>query len=229
MSFNGNLQKYVAIAVIIGSIFAIISFSVILNLTQTNLPDPNPPITQGLGMKIASRMETREGDISYIWCYNNTWVNLNLTEHYGEYIDGVLIDLVDQSPTAALIHEPTADFADIDQLDVNHILADFRNSLSVLNDTSTLIDNLGELLPLTFLIDIAYEDNSSVSVIYSKEHNLVSVINGTWTLSEHLFHGIHQVEMYYNYDSLLFFPLEDPSLVLTSLENFAELIYTTFP
>ncbi|MHA2278678.1 MAG: hypothetical protein ACXAC2_23105, partial [Candidatus Kariarchaeaceae archaeon] len=146
-----------------------------------------------------------------------------------EFIDGVLIDLVDQTPTAALIHEPTADFADINQLDVNSILADFRTSLSVLNDTSTLIDNLGDLLPLTFLIDIAYEDNTSISVIYSQEHNLVSVINGTWTLSEHLFHGINQVEMDYNYDSLLFFPLEDPSLVLTSLENFATLFYTTFP
>jgi hypothetical protein len=229
MSFNGNLQKYIAVAVIFGSILAIITFNVLLNATQVNPPGPNPPGNQGLGMKIAARMETREENISYIWCYNNTWANLNLSEHYGEFIDGVLIDLVDQTPTAALIHEPTADFADINQLDVNSILADFRTSLSVLNDTSTLIDNLGDLLPLTFLIDIAYEDNTSISVIYSQEHNLVSVINGTWTLSEHLFHGINQVEMDYNYDSLLFFPLEDPSLVLTSLENFATLFYTTFP
>lgn len=228
MSFNGNLQKYIVVAVVLGSVFAIVTFAVLLNATKVT-PPFDPPIAKGIGAKIAERMESNEENISYIWCYNNTWANLNLSEHYGEFIDGVLIDLVDQTPTAALIHEPTADFADIDHLDVNSILADFRTSLSVLNDTSTLIDNLGDLLPLTFLIDIAYEDNTSISVIYSQEHNLVSVINGTWTLSEHLFHGINQVEMDYNYDSLLFFPLENPSLVQTSLENFANLFYTTFP
>jgi len=231
MSFNGNLQKYIAVAVILGSVFAIITFSVLLNATQLPPTDPNPPVPGGIGAKIAERMEANEENISYIWCYNNTWVNLHLSNHYQDidFIDGVRIGLVDQTPTAALIHEPTADFADIDQLAVNKVMADFRNSLKVLNDTSTLINNLGELLPLTFLIDIAYEDNTSLSVIYSQEHNLVSVVNGTWTLSENLHQGIHQIEMDYSYDSLLFFPLEDPTLILTALENFANLLYTTFP
>ena len=49
MSFNGNLQKYAAIAVIFGSIFAIITFSILLNATQVTPPGPNPPIVKGIG------------------------------------------------------------------------------------------------------------------------------------------------------------------------------------
>jgi hypothetical protein len=229
MSFNGNLQKYIAVAVILGSIFAIITFSILLNATQLTPQGPNPPVAKGIGAKIAEGMETNEDNISYIWCYNNTWTNLNLSAHYEEFIDGVRIGLVDQTPTAALIHEPTANFAEIDQLSLNNIMADFRNSISVLNDTSTSFDDLIEIWPPTFLIDIAYEDNTSVSIIYSQEHNLISVVNGTWTLSEYLHHGIYQVIMDYSSDSFLFFPLDDPSLILTALENFANLIYTAFP
>jgi len=229
MSFNGNLQKYIAVAVILGSLFAIITFSVLLNATQLTPPGQNPPIAKGIGAKIAERMEANEDNISYIWCYNNSWVNLNLSEHYEQFIDGLRIGLVDQTPTAALIHEPTADIAEINQNMLNSVMADFRNSLSVLNDTSTIIDDLGDIMPLTFLIDIAYEDNTSISVIYSKEHNLVSVINGTWILSEYPHHGIHSVITDYDYNSSLFFPLEDSSLILTALENFANLIYATFP
>ena len=228
MSFNGNLQKYGAIAIILGSVLAIVTFSVLLNVTQDNPPEPPPPVG-GVGSKIAERMEAMEENISYIWCYNNTFTNINISNHFQMYIDGVRIGLVDNNPMIALIHEPEAEINPIDQQDLNSVMADFRDSIAVHNDTSTTIDNLIEIWPPTFMIDIAYEDSTSISVIYSQEYNLLSVVNGTWTLSAYTHHGINTVETSYAYDSAVFFELEDPALVQTALQSFANLIYDAFP
>jgi len=55
-----------------------------------------------------------------------------------------------------------------------------------LNETSDSIKDLGDIIPWppTFVWDIAFNDNTSISLIYSKDQNVLAAINGTWKASE---------------------------------------------
>ena len=238
MAINGNILKYGLFAIVIGGIIATSVFIVAYNLLNNQDTNNNgngngngngEPPQGGIGAQIAARMAASEENISYVWCYNNTWVNLNLSTHYDPlYIDGVRVGLVEDTPRMALIHEPTAELADIDQQDLNDVMANFRGAVEVLNDTSSNF-TMTDIWPPSFICDIAYEDETSLSLVFSKEHNVLSVVNGTWELSQDTHHGIHTVNVAYNYDDLVFLPISDVQLILTAIESFEQLIYNTFP
>ncbi|WP_455139497.1 hypothetical protein [Candidatus Hodarchaeum mangrovi] len=234
MSFNGNLKKYGAIAVISGGILSVIIFGILLNATDI-IPGPGPgpdnPPSIGVGLRLATRMQNSEDNISYIWCYNNSWVNINLTEHYQtkvDMIDGIRVGLVNDTPTIALIHEPMAEISTFNISDLNNVMGKFHEAISVLNDTTTAIKNLGDIWPPTFMIELAYENGSSLSIIYSKPYSLISVVNGTWTLSEFEHHGIRHVELEYR-DDYLFLPFTDHSRITSALNALGDFIYELFP
>ena len=234
MAIDGNILKYGLFAIVIGGIIATSAFIVAYNLLNTGDTNGNgngngEPPQGGIGAQIAARMAASEENISYVWCYNNTWVNLNLSSHYEPlYIDGVRVGLVEDTPKMALIHEPAAELADIDQQDLNDVMADFRGALEVLNDTNPSL-NMTDIWPPSFICDIAYEDETSLSLVFSKEHNVLSVVNGTWELSQHTHHGIHTVNVAYNYDDLVFLPITDVQLIISAIQSFEQFIYDTFP
>jgi len=234
MAINGNIIKYGFFAIVIGGIIATSAFIVAYNLLNSEDTNGNgngngKPPQGGIGAQIAARMAASEENISYVWCYNNTWVNLNLSEHYDPlYIDGVRVGLVENTPRMALIHEPAAELADIDQQDLNDVMANFRGALEVLNDTSPSL-TMTDIFPPSFICDIAYEDETSLSLVFSKEHNVLSVVNGTWELTQYTHHGIQVMNVAYNYDDLVFLPISDVQLILTAIESFEQLIYDTFP
>ncbi|MFX0206848.1 MAG: hypothetical protein ACFFDT_12750 [Candidatus Hodarchaeota archaeon] len=241
MALNGNIIKYGIIAIVIGGIIATSAFFVAYNLLNSENNNPEngdgngdgngngEPPQGGIGAQIAARMAASEENISYVWCYNNTWVNFNLSEHYSPlYIDGIRIGLVNDAPKMALIHEPAAELADIDQQDLNDVMANFRGALEVLNETSPTL-TMTDIWPPSFICDIAYEDGTSLSLVFSKEHNVISVVNGTWVLSQYPHHGINGVNVAYNYDDLVFLPISDVQLILTAIQSFEQLIFETFP
>ncbi|UCG01260.1 MAG: hypothetical protein JSW11_16790 [Candidatus Heimdallarchaeota archaeon] len=244
MALNGNILKYGIIAIVIGGIIATSAFIIaynILNNQDTNHENGNGngngdgngngEIPEGgIGAQIAARMAASEDNISYVWCYNNTWVNFNLSMHYTPlYIDGIRVGLVNDIPKMALIHEPVAELADINQQDLNDVMANFRGAIEVLNDTSQTLTDIMDIFPPSFICDIAYEDGTSLSLIFSKEHSVLSVLNGTWELSQHTHFGINTVNVAYNFDDLVFLPLSDAQLFLTAIQSFEDLIYETFP
>lgn len=238
MAINGNIMKYGIIAIVIGGIIATGAFIVAYNILNSEDPSNEngngngngKPIEGGIGARIAARMAASEENISYVWCYNNTWVNLNLSEHYVPiFIDGILVGLVNDTPRMALIHEPEAELADINQQDLNEVMANFRGALKVLNDTSQTLTDIMDIWPPSFICDIAYEDGTSLSLVFSKEHSVLSVLNGTWELSQFTHFGINTVNVAYNYDDLVFLPISDVQLFLTAIQSFEELIFETFP
>jgi hypothetical protein len=240
MAMNGNIIKYGIIAIVIGGIIATSAFIFaynILNAQDANHENGNgdgngdgeTPVG-GIGAQIASRMAASEENISYVWCYNNTWVNFNLSTHYDPlYIDGIRVGLVNDTPKMALIHEPKAKVADISQEDLNDVMAHFRDAIKVLNDTSQTINDIMDIWPPSFICDIAYDDGTSLSLMFSREYSVLSVLNGTWELSTHTHFGINTVNVGYNYDDLVFLPMSDVQLFLTAMQSFEELIYETFP
>ncbi|MHA1228822.1 MAG: hypothetical protein ACTSR2_09665 [Candidatus Hodarchaeales archaeon] len=231
MSFNGNLKKYGVIAIVAGGILGVFAFGVMLNLTQlpNNGINPPPPVVgKGIGFRIAQKMLNSQDNVSYVWCYNNTWVNVNISEHYGRMIDGVRAGFINDTPSMALIHEPQAEIATINSSEFNQVMTSFRDAIAALNDTSTNT-SINDIWPPTFLIDIAYDNGSSLSIVYSKEHNMLSVVNGTWTLSSFEHFGIKAIDVIMDYQSLVFFPLTDSSLMVKALQDFANYIYGLFP
>jgi hypothetical protein len=108
-------------------------------------------------------------------------------------------------------------------------MANFQNAIKVLNDTNQTITDIMDILPPSFICDIAYEGGNSLSLIFSKEHSVLSVLNGTWELSQHKHFGINTVMVAYNYDDLVFLPISDSELFLTGIHSFEQLIYETFP
>ncbi len=235
MAFNLKSKQFGSLVLIFGGIFSVILVIFALNvlfpptLPEDNNQPPSTPSEKGIGYLIASRMAAAEENVSYVWCYNNTWVNLDLSEHYGKYIDGVRIGLVNDSSKMALIHEPSAETKDIDRQDLNTVMANFRGAITVLNDTSESLTDIMQIWPPTFICDIAYENGSSLSLMFSEEHQVLSVLNGTWTLSQWQHHGINALIFNYSYDDLVFLPLSDMQLFLQALESFETLIYETFP
>ncbi|MFW9904748.1 MAG: hypothetical protein ACFFFH_10480 [Candidatus Thorarchaeota archaeon] len=238
MAINGNIIKYGIIAIVIGGIIASGAFIVAYNLLNSEDKDhengngnKNGEIpTGGIGAKIAARMAASNDNISYVWCYNNTWVNINLSDYYDPlYIDGIRVGLVNDTPRMALIHEPSAELADINQEDLNNVMGNFQNAIKILNDTSQSFTGIMDIWPPSFICDIAYEGGNSLSLIFSQKYSVLSVLNGTWELSQHKHFGINTVMVAYNFDDLVFLPISDVDLFLTAINSFEQLIYETFP
>lgn len=231
MAINGNTMKYGAIALVIGGILSASIFVVALNLVnnQTNPGDNNPTPSEGIGARIAARMANAEDSISYVWMYNNSFVNVNLSAHYVPHIDGVRIGLVNNEQKMALIHEPLAEIADISQVDLDTVMSKFRKAVEVLNDTSQTITDIMDIWPPSFICDIAYEDNTSLSLIFSKEKGVLSIVNGTWELSSAIHHGINSVIIQYSFDNLVFLPISNIQLMIEAIQGLENFIYDTFP
>ena len=105
-------KKQGIIAIFAGGITGIILFMVVLNAYHLfNTLPYVPPIEDTEGSIIAEQLENKEANISYIWIYNNTWVNVNLSTYYSRLIDGILVGSINGTFAMALIHEPSAEIA----------------------------------------------------------------------------------------------------------------------
>lgn len=232
MALNGKIMKYGVVVIIAGGMISLSILAIMMNLNPpSDTPDNGEPPSSGqsIGFRIASRMASAEENISYVWCYNNSWVNLNLSEHYRRFIDGVRIGLVNDTPKIALINEPQANISEISQQDVNTVMGKFRGAISDVNDTSQSYTDIMQIWPPSFICDIAYEDGSSLSLMFSKDHQVLSVLNGTWELSQWKHHGINVISFNYSYDDLVFLPISDLYQMLEAIQSFENLIYATFP
>lgn len=231
MSINGNIKKYGAIALIFGGIISASLFVVVLNLGDDIVGpgDNDPSQFSGIGARIAARMAETEDNISYVWMYNNSFVNGNLSEHYEQPIDGVRIGLVNNEQKIALIHEPAAEVVDINQSDLNSVMSNFRGAIEVLNDTNQTMTDIMDIWPPSFICDIAYEDNTSLSLIFSKEKGVLSVVNGTWSLSSFTHHGINALDIQYSFDNLVFLPITNIQLMIEAIQSLENFIYNLFP
>lgn len=232
MKINGNIKKYSAAAIVGGSIIAIVVFSFafgIFNLPfGNNGTTENPPAVIGIGGKIAARMEANEGNIAYLWNYNNTFCNYNLSNLFDAYIDGFRVGTSGENATLALIHEPAAEMATVNRTDLNTALAGFSNVISKINDTSIEVGEIDDMWPPDFLIDVAYEDNTSLSLAFSRNNKVLGVINGTWSLTGNFHFGIETLNYNYNYDDMVFLKLDDIQPFLNAISTFQDFIYDAY-
>ncbi|NHJ02963.1 MAG: hypothetical protein EAX86_12575 [Candidatus Heimdallarchaeota archaeon] len=228
MSLNGNIKRIGAIGLLLGGVMAFSVFLIIYNLELPSNPNV-PPQENLIGERIAARMAEAEENISHVWCYNNSFVNGNLSEYYEMYIDGLSIGKsLNDSLIMALIHEPLAESTEVSQSSLNSVMASFRSAVTNVAGYSSVSD-LMEIWPPNFMIDIAYEDGTSLSLIFSKTHQVLSIHNGTWEFSPHYRYGIQLLDFTRESIGEVFLEITDTQYMLAAIQAFETWIHEIFP
>jgi hypothetical protein len=176
--------------IIIGGILFLPDF-IADNPTDTNENEnsnTNQKIT--IGARIASYIESRSPDILFTWSYNNSIVNTNFTDQIGAYVDGVLTygsHINDSIANVSLVGVFGSQSEKIPSTALYSIFNKFEIAMEDLNKTSASIKDIGDIAPWppTFVWDIAFKDNTSISLVYSQAQSVLAAINGTWTGSEY--------------------------------------------
>lgn len=149
-----------------------------------------PTLTQPLGAAAASYVDARTDNIVFLWAYNCTLVNENLTQYYQEsvdaYVDGVSILLNGSSPEVTVLFAPYTSQRTVEgQLTLDQ-WNDLRRNLftygiGVMDAAPQHPDYFPHTWPVTLLLDVYFSDNTVLSIGYTKQDQLVSIQYGTWT------------------------------------------------
>ena len=247
--FNGNLKRNSIIAIIAGCVLTIgvvgtgtTMTAVIYFLSNPGTPPPDPGpgpgdvILQTIGARIAEYIDDRAADVVFGWCYNNTFVNLNITTHFPFYVDAVMLSgALDNSTdlNLSVIHEPMAENTTVSSSSVSSVVNQLEKAITTLNDTSPTISSIDHIFPPTLLWDIAFSDNTSLSIVYSKQAHVFAAINGTWEYSDFIFHGVRFPLFDYSTNpwdaAYLVLDNESEHLVLSALQALQDMIIEAFP
>jgi hypothetical protein len=250
-----NIKTSGIFAILLGVLLSIMIFS--MGIILLPFPVTDPTISpDGVGDLIAKNMQRRIDEVTYLWSFNNTWTNVNLSSHYSQYIDGLRIGLSDESTKAALISEPNARIEDIDQDQFNTVMEALRLAISEMDLDQYEDVTFDDLFPPTIVFDIVYEDNTTLSLVFSKEERVIGVLNGTletWQEPDPITSttvdtpttvttvipfaktvsitedSIDKPNIYYSFDDIVFLSVGDPIKFLQAINNFESLIYETFP
>lgn len=248
---NGTLLKYNIAAIIAGITFTLIIAGAIIIIPDFIANSPTEPNGNNnnhnghnftIGARIASYIETRSSDILFTWSYNNSIVNVNFTDQIGAYVDGVLTygSHVNGSVSkVSLVGVFGSQSEEISSSTLDLIFNKFEIAIEDLNETSDSIKDLGDITPWppTFVWDIAFNDNTSISLIYSKDQYVLAAINGTWTASEFGLSGEEIIEFpqfeyeYHSQDVPLPFLILDETAelqVLDAVNSYVDLVSVEF-
>ncbi len=230
MALNGSFKKQGLIAIFAGGITGILLFLAVSSLYNSfNIIPFVPPVEETTGSTIAKEMESKEANISYVWIFNNTWLNVNISTHYSKFIDGIQVGDINGTFTMALLHEPTATISPINRSQLQEVMVQFRSTIIPLDNVSQTINDLGDIDPPTFLMDIAYEDGTAFSIAFSKEKMVFGFLQGVWEQTEISFRGVRIVQVYYNTHNMQFLEITDSSNIYAGMNALAELIFSVFP
>ncbi|MFX0085086.1 MAG: hypothetical protein ACFFAU_05380 [Candidatus Hodarchaeota archaeon] len=244
MKINGNIKSKTVIAAFLGTFLTIVVVSSVfllpyilesLNPSQPNGPY-TPPVTDlTIGARIAQYLDTRSSDIVFGFSYNNTFVNINISEIVQDYVDGFIIygaPMNGSTINLTIIHISGADSIIINTTEFISVTDSFEIAMEGLNVSSTITD-WTNIWPPTFMWDIAFNDNTSLSLVYSQTQSVIAAVNGTWEMSSFGFGDppvfIDFPNFEYNweeYDKRKYLVLDNESeiLVLNAIQAFYDMI-----
>jgi hypothetical protein len=139
-----------------------------------------------IGARIAEYMDTRSSDILFGFSFNNSFVNTNLSDIVQTYVDGFIIygaPMNGSTINLTIIHVLGANSTIIDTTEFISVTDNFEIAMRGLDNVSTEVDNWSYICPPTFMWDIAFDDNTSLSLVYSQERKVMAAVNGTWEMS----------------------------------------------
>jgi len=149
-----------------------------------------PTFSQPLGAAAAGYIDARVDNIVFLWVYNCTLVNENLTEYYqesvGAYVDGLSVYLNGSSPEVTVLFAPYTSQRTVEgQLTLDQ-WNDLRRNLftygiGVMGAAPQHPDYFPHTWPVTLLLDVYFSDKTVLSIGYTKQDQLVSIQYGAWT------------------------------------------------
>ncbi|MFX1256193.1 MAG: hypothetical protein ACFFCZ_31590, partial [Promethearchaeota archaeon] len=168
---------------------------------------------------------------------NNTWLD-NLSTLYQEYIGFLLIRsdnthtkiALDIHPWLVENHSWPAE-KEISQNEVNGIFSGLRSAISELDTIAENISSFEELMPLDLLMDIDYDDGTSLRLALSIEKGILGVLNGTWEDRPSNYNGTGWIFIppEHNYTDSIFLKIANIELFLSVLQQLEEFILAIFP
>ncbi|MHA2500505.1 MAG: hypothetical protein ACXAEL_13140 [Candidatus Hodarchaeales archaeon] len=194
----------IALVVISSSIFLLPDLEL---FSSSETPEPGPIKGSALGTRIANFMDFRTPDVVFAWSSNNTVVNSDLTEQFNDYVHAVMnygmpISAARSNVSVFIgLENFRMETVENDPEALNSVAENFENALNGLEDVSASLKSLDDVLPVAFLWDIAYSDNTSLSLIYSQEYHVIAAINGTWIMGEIDLLGKTVPFPYFQYDA----------------------------
>lgn len=212
MNLKGKMRRNRLFAVTTGIslILVVIASAFLLSelelFSSSEIPEPGPIKGSALGTRIANFMDSRTPDVVFAWSSNNTVVNSNLTEQFSDYVHAVMnygmsISAARSNVSVFIgLENFKMETVENDPEELNSVAENFENALKGLEDVSTSLKSLDDVLPVTFLWDIAYSDGTSLSLIYSQEYHVIAAINGTWIMGEMDLLGNKVPFPYFQYD-----------------------------
>ncbi|MFW9930236.1 MAG: hypothetical protein ACFFD1_12650 [Candidatus Thorarchaeota archaeon] len=245
MKINGAIRKNILIAMSGGIILTLVIagaiFFVPLIIPTTN-PNQNPnsnPSIGKVGRLLAKYFETRGPDVEFSWAFNNSIINLNVTESSGTYVDGVVTygSIDNESITnITLVHPNGLEFALTDSGQLKTVADKFIQAMENLDNQSETINSWDDFWPPTFLWDIAFKDGTSLSLVYSQEKHVFAAVNGTYTMQEtEIVPGsvIQFAQFHYdwdNYNDRKYFDLdaENEALIVNGIASYLSMINSAF-
>jgi hypothetical protein len=248
---NRTLIKYYLAAILAGIVFTLIIIGAIVIIPNFFNNIPTEPSGNNnnqngydftIGSRIVSYIESRSSDILFTWSYNNSIVNVNFTDQIGAYVDGVLTygsHINGSVSKVSLVGVFGSQSEEISSSTLESVFNEFDIAIEDLNETSDTIKDLGDITPWppSFVWDIAFNDNTSISLIFSEEQHVLAAINGTWTASEYGLSGNEIIEFpqfEYEYHSqnipLPFLILNETAelKVLNAINSYVDLISVEF-
>ncbi len=170
----------------------IIASFIVSNLLFQNKGDIKEPDFKNvkIGARIARYLNNRTDSVLFTWSYNNSIINTNLSDLVGAYCDGVLMygDLTNNTTNnVSLVGVFGQKTGIMNSSALTTIVDKFIYALEKTSTNSTLVTSWNDINPWPpmFWWDIAFDDSSSLSILYSKEQNMITAINGTWEMSEY--------------------------------------------
>jgi hypothetical protein len=149
-----------------------------------------PGLTQSPGALVAGYVDSRADSIAFVWIYNCTLVNENVTEYYsesvGRCVDGVFISFNGSLPEVTVLFAPCSNGTTgechlaVEQWDaVRQGL--FTNGIGLMGAAIPHPAYFPHTWPVSLSMEMYFDDNTVMSVGYTKADQLVNILYGTWS------------------------------------------------
>ena len=181
------LSAIVIAVVVVGGLFA--ASMLIPPITPTTT---TPTTTGGsYGIRAAEYLNSRRDDIAFYWLYNSTFVNEDLSSFYSEshagaFVDGVKMEQTESGGDIEVLFAPwdhsivgtgSVDTTTWETLGGNLV----DGALAQMTDHENQDMEWPHTWPVSFIIEIYFDDNTFLGLGYTESDQLVHIQNGTWS------------------------------------------------
>jgi hypothetical protein len=174
----------IAVIVVSGLFVATIYYPGVIPTTTPTTPTTIP--NGGFGIRAADYLESRQGDISFYWIYNSSFVNTDLTTFYnqsqpGAFVDGVIMRQTTEGADIEVLFAPwDANIVGNGTLDTTQ-WTNLENSVVTALEgfSDTTYPDLDNWYP-TFNFGVYFNDGTFFSMQYWESGGVLDLSNGTW-------------------------------------------------